>query len=669
MVDFLGKKIFKVLFVTAIVMTLSACVSQNYKDDKTPIIASEANNSEIAMTRISLGLGYLKMGNTTQAKLNLEKAKRAAPNLPQIYTAFAHYYDTVGEPEQAIIAYEKALSLKSDDADTLNNYGVFLCRQGRADEAEKQLLKAIQVPTYLLVSQSYENIALCQLKNNNFDKAEKYLKKSIEHNPNNTSALINMARLQYAKGNYKAAEKTIKHFEKATRRFQPEALALAFKIYQKLAQPKAAKSYAAMLVKMYPQSYQAKQYLLNELAGTDVDTLAATYRKVMASKRFAMAPSSQKRVIKLSPKSTIGSAKISLAKHAKKPISKPVTQKNTEASTSVLANKKVPDLTSAANVIHALPTEQALPAAILSTTVKTAAKITGINDNKTDTAKTAKTPDENQTKVVANNTVLLAKTTTDALSPQLANKQQIESIVEHAKQEKANVTTVNETQVLKDDEIASLVDDTIEDAVIISNEEKKSLSLDDITTKATVSLNEEIAVDEAEQLKTANNDSDLLVDNVVDESSNKTTPITDTEIAIKQVINNTDDSAAMLHTVTDAEIDQMISDGDQSEALVQESDKVVVNDSVTATVNEETDEKVAEAALLDDKTSPNEVYHSLEALPVHKVKSGENLFKISRKYNIRIRTLRKWNKLTEKSILHVGDTIYLADPDSVVTNK
>ena len=62
-------------------------MTQNYGNDKdTPLIENESSKNEIAMTRISLGLGYLKMGNTQQAKLNLEKAKRFAPNLVQVYT-------------------------------------------------------------------------------------------------------------------------------------------------------------------------------------------------------------------------------------------------------------------------------------------------------------------------------------------------------------------------------------------------------------------------------------------------------------------------------------------------------------------------------------------------------------------------------------------------------
>ncbi|KAJ1463633.1 hypothetical protein T484DRAFT_1758682, partial [Baffinella frigidus] len=179
--------------VIALLTVLSGCVTQSYENDSTtPVVESDSSNNEMAMTRISLGLGYLKMGNTTQAKLNLEKAKRFSPNLSQVYTAFAHYYDVVGESDLATNAYEKALSIDPKNPDTLNNYGVFLCRHEKYEASEKYTLKAIEIPTYLMVSQSYENLALCQLKANEFVKAEQYFIKSIQHSPNRASALLQM---------------------------------------------------------------------------------------------------------------------------------------------------------------------------------------------------------------------------------------------------------------------------------------------------------------------------------------------------------------------------------------------------------------------------------------------------------------------------------------------
>jgi type IV pilus assembly protein PilF len=290
------------LFITSVIallIVLSGCVTQNYENDSTiPVVESDSSNNERAMTRISLGLGYLKMGNTSQAKLNLEKAKRFSPNLSQVYTAFAHYYDVVGESQLATNAYEQALSIDEKNPDTLNNYGVFLCRHEKYADAEKYTLKAIAIPTYLMVSQSYENLALCQLKAGEFVKAEKYFTKSIRHSPNRASALLQMVRLQYAIGDYKAAQRYLKRYEKATRRFSPEALSLAYKVFEKQRNYRTAKNYASMLVKMFPTSYQAKQYILNALDHTEADDLAKIYQASILTTSDTLPP---KRVVVLSP--------------------------------------------------------------------------------------------------------------------------------------------------------------------------------------------------------------------------------------------------------------------------------------------------------------------------------------------------------------------------------
>jgi type IV pilus assembly protein PilF len=285
--------------VIALLTVLAGCVTQSYENDSTiPVVESDSSNNEMAMTRISLGLGYLKIGNTSQAKLNLEKAKRFSPNLSQVYTAFAHYYDVVGESELATTAYEKALSIDPKNPDTLNNYGVFLCRHEKYEASEKYTLKAIEIPTYLMVSQSYENLALCQLKANEFVKAEQYFTKSIQHSPNRASALLQMVRLQYAFADYKTAQKYLSRYEKEIRRFSPQALALAYKVFEKQDNRRIAKNYAIMLVKMFPNSYQAKQYLLNALANIEADDLAKAYQATTFA--LAVKPST-KRVVVLSP--------------------------------------------------------------------------------------------------------------------------------------------------------------------------------------------------------------------------------------------------------------------------------------------------------------------------------------------------------------------------------
>lgn len=290
-----------VVLTSAVLLSvvLSGCVTQDYSNDKTPVVKNQANRNDMAATRVSLGLGYLKMGNMAQAKQNLEKAKNFAPDMVQVYTAFAHYYETVGEHKLTVESYEKALSIKSDDADTLNNYGVYLCRQDQVEAAEKQFLKAIAVPSYILVSKSYENLSSCFLQNDDFSKAEMYLNKAILHSPNSATTLFQMVRLQYAMGDYQQAKLFEQRFEKVTRRFTAESLALAYKVYLKLGERSTAKNYGAMLVKMYPQSWESQQYLLNELELIEADNLAKRYQLTQIVKE---SEKSKKRIVKLSPR-------------------------------------------------------------------------------------------------------------------------------------------------------------------------------------------------------------------------------------------------------------------------------------------------------------------------------------------------------------------------------
>ena len=115
---------------------LGGCVKQaTYNNTGKPAPISRIDNSEAAKTRVALGLQYLKVGQMSNAKFNLEKAKTFAPNLSSVHTAFAYYYQQVGEQELAEKSYLKAIKLDGNDADALNNYGTFLCRMKRFDEA------------------------------------------------------------------------------------------------------------------------------------------------------------------------------------------------------------------------------------------------------------------------------------------------------------------------------------------------------------------------------------------------------------------------------------------------------------------------------------------------------------------------------------------------------
>ena len=68
---------------TVSTLALTGCVTENsYNGSNKPVVENKINNTGAARTRIALALQYLKTGNNSQAKYNLERAADFAPELP-----------------------------------------------------------------------------------------------------------------------------------------------------------------------------------------------------------------------------------------------------------------------------------------------------------------------------------------------------------------------------------------------------------------------------------------------------------------------------------------------------------------------------------------------------------------------------------------------------------
>lgn len=585
------------LFLVTVCSLLSACVTQNYDKD-TPVIEQNSSKNELALTRVSLGLGYLKMGNTSQAKFNLEKAKKFSPNLVEVHTAFAHYYETVDEPELTIQSYETALSIKDDDANTLNNYGVFLCRQEKYEAAEKQFLKAIAIPSYLLVSESYENLASCQIKAGNFEEAEFYLSKAITHSPNRGSAIFQMIRLEYAMGNYKKARSYTQKFEKVTRRFKPESLALAYKVYEQLGDRKTARNYGSMLVSMYPTSWEAKQYVLNGLQRVDADDLADEYKLLTQSTK-----KNKKRVIVLSPKNK------DTALAQKAAIPETVTQEepiqalesvsaNVDGTNSQIASAQKNEAQLVVDETTAI--EQANTQALADVTVSSV-------DSNTATL----VSDSEQTVIVA---AAMTKPddfeTLDPIDPQLEMyKQETEQGMNAESSTSAEVQTSETIGAIEENAVDSEVKSEVENTVHqLSDEEKEQAMFDELAALQQT----------AEQGTTSDSEfrEFTIEENLADDQFSTDNFSTDTAKELE---------------ATETDVETMVNE--EAENLTE----FVASESNENTVNQD------------------------EPRPFHTVEKGDNLYGISLKYNIKLEALQRWNSIEENGNINIGDKIYIEE--------
>ncbi|MBQ4833531.1 type IV pilus biogenesis/stability protein PilW [Pseudoalteromonas sp. MMG010] len=267
------------LVLTMGVLTLTGCVTEtSYKGSDKPVPDSTINNESVARTRISLALQYLAAGNNSQAKYNLERAMEFAPHSPEVHYSLAYYYQQVGEDTLADKSYQKALSIKPDDPNTLNNYGVFLCSIDKYDEATDQFLKAIAIPSYIRVAESYENLALCAIEFDDFDAAQSYFIQAMNHSSQRSSTVISLAALYYAKSDLHKANELIVQYENKGL-VSPRFLLLKYLIKQRTGHLEAAEKIALTIQQTYPSSNEAVLLREQALRKSEFEILRNNYRK------------------------------------------------------------------------------------------------------------------------------------------------------------------------------------------------------------------------------------------------------------------------------------------------------------------------------------------------------------------------------------------------------
>jgi len=157
----------------------------------------KANYFEASKINAQLGVYYLDKGLYKRAKekllLSLKQYPEYGPNL----TAMAYYYERTGDPKLADQYYTKAVKISNGNGYVLNNYGTFLCREKKYDQAIAYFNQAIQDKDYLNSGESYENAAMCAENMPNKKLAINYYEKALQKNPNLQNSLVRLIRLNY----------------------------------------------------------------------------------------------------------------------------------------------------------------------------------------------------------------------------------------------------------------------------------------------------------------------------------------------------------------------------------------------------------------------------------------------------------------------------------------
>uniref|UniRef100_A0A486XM73 Type IV pilus biogenesis protein PilF n=1 Tax=Rheinheimera sp. BAL341 TaxID=1708203 RepID=A0A486XM73_9GAMM len=587
-------------------VALTGCVSeQTYVGSDKPVSDRTFDNIEAARTRISLGLNYLRRGDTSQAKYNLERARSFAPNSAEVYSALAYYYQSVGENKQAEEYFRTAISKDNNYADAYNNFGAFLCQLQRYDEAEQLLLKAISRRGYIRVAESYENLALCKLQQNDFNRAKTYLESSVSHNATRISSLIMDAGLSYAMGDNQGAKGQLDRIQRLGR-VSSRTVLLSYLLAQKNDDRELMRNAEQLLLTLYIDTPEAKLLLQGNLASSEFEQLRERYKDSLMANIVIPQDNT---AVEL-PAAPVANPQLKVVKRKTAAPAEPspvTTTANNNSKSTVDALPPESIAKSPAVVVSQAGLPIALPAeTLIAETAKAAVQTAELE---TVESETQAAPEAE--KIVANATV-----SETAVS---------EPVTEPEPEQIVAAATVSETAV---------------------SEPVTEPEPEQIAAAATVSetaVGEPVTEPEPEQIEV--------------EATVSETAVSDTATPFHLVQEG--ESLYAISVQHNIRLPRLMQWNELTpEAVIKTGQKIWLGQPAA-------DEVIAQeqVARPERQLGPDTVASA--AAPYHVVASGETMFSISYRYNVRLDKFLSWNNLTERSTLRVGQQVVVVDPASI----
>jgi len=228
----------------------AACAGGSQRDP-------EADAAKLADINLKLGLGYLEEGDMNRAVDRLRRSINVQPT-SDAHLALAVAYDRLGQDDAADIQFREALRLQPDLAAAHTNYGSFLCKGGRVEEAEQQFRQAVSIPGYPGADVAYTNAALCVMRHGAPERADGYFSKALEVNPQFSPALLGMAERAFDGKDFAAARGYLERYLNVAPP-SPSSLWLGVRIEDALGNRRGVATYAEQLTQRFPSSPEARQ--------------------------------------------------------------------------------------------------------------------------------------------------------------------------------------------------------------------------------------------------------------------------------------------------------------------------------------------------------------------------------------------------------------------------
>ena len=213
----------------------------------------EARRADAARQQIALATRDLDLGNIDAAERNARQALRVPATAADANTLLALVQERRGRRDQAGAFYRAAAEHAPEQGAYLNNYGAWLCGNGRAAESLTYFDAAMRDPRYGDPAGALANAGTCALDAGQPGRAEADLRAALRLDAESPIALDAMARLLVERAQFFEA-RAFSQRRLAAAPATAAALRLAARIEQGLGDSNAAERYLQRLRTDFPSS-------------------------------------------------------------------------------------------------------------------------------------------------------------------------------------------------------------------------------------------------------------------------------------------------------------------------------------------------------------------------------------------------------------------------------
>lgn len=213
----------------------------------------EAKDAAVARLQVRRARELLAQGDLDGAGAAAAKAVKADPGLETAHTMLAAVSERRGRMAAAGEHFRRAVELAPRSGPVLNNYGTWLCGQGRAEESLQWFDRALADSGYRTPAVALANAGACAQQAGLGDRAERYVGSALDLDPRNPVALATAAERAFESGD----AFTARAFSERRLSAAPasvKTLTLASQIEEKLGDTAAAAKYVQRMRTEFPET-------------------------------------------------------------------------------------------------------------------------------------------------------------------------------------------------------------------------------------------------------------------------------------------------------------------------------------------------------------------------------------------------------------------------------